>query len=132
LAQAEVQAVLQALRAYPSGAPDAQLKADTRLTQSKLNRALHRLEDQGVVERAVDGAFQLNQAALPNLPERVDAALDAHAALRQRQASRIEEMQAYSRARGCRRALLLWHFGEELTACSGCDNCDAPLQGAAA
>jgi hypothetical protein len=24
------------------------------------------------------------------------------------------------------------HFGETLDACSGCDNCDHPLQGAAA
>ncbi len=132
LAESELQLVLDALDGHEAALSAADLKRLTRLTAAKINRAINRLEDQGVVERDVHGAVALVPSSLRNLPVRVGAALEAQEALRERQNARIAEMQAYARARSCRRAALLAHFGEQLTSsCGGCDNCDTPLQGAA-
>jgi ATP-dependent DNA helicase RecQ len=46
--------------------------------------------------------------------------------LRRRAAeARIRAMERYAGRRACRRAGLVGYFGERLTACAGCDRCDA-------
>jgi ATP-dependent DNA helicase RecQ len=132
LAESELRVVLDTLIGAESPLSTRQLKQSTGLTLSKVQRALARLEDRGVVERDAEGAVRVNAASLRDLGGHVGEALSAQEALRARQADRVEEMRAYARARGCRRASLLAHFGDASeTACSGCDNCDHPLQGAA-
>ena len=60
-----------------------------------------------------------------DLRRSVGAALEAQAALAERNRARVDEMRAYARSRGCRRELLLAHFGATLEeGCAGCDNCD--------
>ncbi|RYZ07547.1 MAG: RecQ family ATP-dependent DNA helicase [Myxococcales bacterium] len=131
LAESELQLLLDALTSEASPLTVAELQRRTGLTKSKVQRAMARLEDRGVVDRVRSGV-SLNRSSLRELSRHVGAALDAQEALRARQSDRIAEMQAYARARGCRRASLLAHFGEALEGgCSGCDNCDHPLQGAA-
>lgn len=131
LAESELKQVLQALSDARSPLSVPALKQSTGLTQSKVQRALARLEDRGVVDRNVEGAVTLDDGALRDLATHVGEALSAQEALRARQGDRVEEIRAYARARGCRRASLLQHFGETTKACSGCDNCDHPLRGAA-
>jgi ATP-dependent DNA helicase RecQ len=133
LAESELRLVLQALTDSKAPLAVRALKETTGLTQSKVQRAVARLEDRGVLDRDAEGAVSLNTAALRDLATHVGEALNAQEALRTRQGDRVEEIRAYARARNCRRATLLAHFGESLGGdCSGCDNCDHPLQGAAA
>ncbi|MDF3066612.1 MAG: ATP-dependent helicase, RecQ family [Polyangiaceae bacterium] len=130
LAESELQLLLEELQSNGAPLTVVELQRRTGLTKSKVQRAIARLEDRGVVERSRNGVT-LERDSLPELEQHVGAALSAQEALRARQSDRIAEIQAYARARGCRRASLLLHFGETLDACSGCDNCDHPLQGAA-
>jgi ATP-dependent DNA helicase RecQ len=133
LAESELRLVLQALTDSKAPLAVRALKETTGLTQSKVQRAVARLEDRGVLDRDAEGAVSLNTAALRDIATHVGEALNAQEALRTRQGDRVEEIRAYARARNCRRATLLAHFGESLGGgCSGCDNCDHPLQGAAA
>ena len=132
LIESEVGLVLDALRASAAKLSVEELQQQTHLTRAKLNRALVRLEDQGVVERDAQGAASLNARAGRDLPVKVERAVQAQERLRARQQARIEGIRAYARERRCRRAVLLGHFGEALVGrCTGCDNCDHPLQGAA-
>jgi len=131
LAEDEVAAVIEALRESDAPLGPVELAAATRLTRAKVTRALTRLEDQRLVERDLDGLAKL-ALGLRDLRKHLGTAVQAQAALRERQQARIAELQSYARARGCRRSILLAHFGERLEAsCTGCDNCDTPLQGAA-
>jgi ATP-dependent DNA helicase RecQ len=128
LAESELDLVLGVLRAATEAITCARLVAQTGLTRAKVNRALTRLEDQGVVERSTAGDVTFSAGARHDLSRRVGAALEAQAALGERRRARIDEIRAYARARSCRRELLLAHFGAELeTNCTGCDNCDHPI-----
>jgi ATP-dependent DNA helicase RecQ len=127
----ELAALLEALRTPGASSSVADLTERTRLTATKLKRLLVRLEDVGLLERQADGSVQLDAGALQQLNRRLGAALSAERALLERRQLRIEEIRQYARTRSCRRASLLAHFGEDDVACSGCDNCDQPLQGAA-
>ncbi len=129
--EADMTALLDALRAAPTGCSLAELIELTHLSRTKLTRVVVRLEDVGILERTSDGAIVLNPDALNELDHRIGAALGAEQALLELRQRRVEEIRVYARARTCRRAALLAHFGEEDVACSGCDNCDVPLQGAA-
>ncbi len=127
LASSELDLVLGALRAASGPLSLSELLQQTRLTKAKVNRALTRLEDQGVLERDGAGAATLSAGAERDLKRMVGAALEAQAALGERNRERIEEMRRYARARSCRRELLLAHFGARLEgACAGCDNCAHP------
>jgi ATP-dependent DNA helicase RecQ len=125
LGEAELESVLEALRAADEPLTAAELIAQTHLTRAKVNRALTRLEDEGAIERDSAGAAALSPRSQRGLRQKLDAALQAQASLVERNRARITEIQAYARARGCRRAQLLEHFGATLEQpCSGCDNCD--------
>jgi ATP-dependent DNA helicase RecQ len=125
LAASELDLVLQALRAATEPPNAAALVKQTGLTRAKVNRALTRLEDQGVIERESTGEVSFCARAQRGLRRSVGAALEAQAALAERNRARVDEMRAYARSRGCRRELLLAHFGATLEeGCAGCDNCD--------
>ncbi|MSR36079.1 MAG: hypothetical protein EXR95_05460 [Gemmatimonadetes bacterium] len=70
-------------------------------------------------------------AAAELVLHRLFGRVDLGPAVRLRQAAlaRVEAVQGYASARGCRRSHLLAHFGEMLsTECGGCDRCRiAPL-----
>jgi ATP-dependent DNA helicase RecQ len=129
--QAEVDALLDALRGGGTVLRLDELSERTRLTRAKLKRLIVRLEDVGLLEHDADGRVTLAAEAVKELDRRRGDALSAERALLERRQRRIEEIRLYARARSCRRATLLSHFGEQDVRCSGCDNCDQPLQGAA-
>ncbi len=132
LAEDELLLVLAELQGATEPLDGAELLRRTRLSRSKLSRALARLEDQGLIERDVAGAATVDRRAAREAGKHVGNAVAQQAALYERKQACIAEVRAYARARTCRRALLLTHFGEELSeSCAGCDNCDHPLQGAA-
>lgn len=130
--QADIAALLEALRGSPVGQTVEELCEGAHLSRAKLARLVVRLEDVGILTHGSDGVVQLNADAQQELEQRLDAAKSAEEGLRERRERRIEEMRAYARARTCRRATLLDHFGEADVSCSGCDNCDLKSQGAAA
>ena len=81
-------------------------------------------QDQGVVERSTTGEASLSRFG-EDIADQIARAVGAQEQLRQRQRERVEALRSYARARTCRRALLLEHFGDHLAGeCTGCDNCD--------
>jgi ATP-dependent DNA helicase RecQ len=120
----DVERLIRALRGARESIEPKALVEQSGLTQTKVARILTRLEDEGVVERDASGAAVLIGRAR-DLGRRLSSAVDAEAALREANQRRVEEIRAYARARECRRALLLGHFGEEFEApCDACDHCD--------
>lgn len=104
----------------------AELRDATELSQTKVARAISRLSDLGALTVLPGGevtASTDDPAALATAAAELDQRhLEAARA-------RIDEMRAYAEAFGCRREIVLRHFGEPdgtvPTPCGGCDNCDA-------
>ena len=120
----EVRAVIRALSEMDEPVAARELAAQSKLSVTKTNSAVARLEDEGVIERSADGQIALAVGAV-NLAARVDNAVSAQQELREAHRARIEPIQRFARTRDCRRALLLEYFGEQLDKpCGGCDNCD--------
>jgi ATP-dependent DNA helicase RecQ len=81
------------------------------------------LERTGAVRRMCSEAGTL---PLLGVRRRLDAA--AAAGLRSAALAKVDAVQAYARARGCRRRALLRYFGEEAPSrCGSCDRCGANL-----
>jgi ATP-dependent DNA helicase RecQ len=125
LQSSDLESVIEALREQ-AGEP-MEVKALARaakLSQAKTERALARLDDEGVIERTPTGAAFLNRTTL-DLSAEIEAAGEGQAQIVEANRERVDLLQSYARLRECRRAFLLAHFGEELgVPCSGCDNCD--------
>jgi ATP-dependent DNA helicase RecQ len=130
LSTTEVERVLAALRSADRPLKPSELKTESQLSQAKVERVLSRLEDQGLIRRELDQVV-LRASTARDFQGPVDTAVEAQTSLVERRRARISAMQAYARSRGCRRAALLAHFGEALQGgCTGCDNCDHPLEAA--
>jgi ATP-dependent DNA helicase RecQ len=128
LESSDLEGVIAALREQ-AGEPleVKELAQAAKLSQAKTQRALARLEDEGVIERTPTGAACLNRTTL-DLSAEIDAAGEGQAQIIEANRQRVDKLQSYAKLRECRRAFLLAHFGETLKgACSGCDNCDHPL-----
>jgi ATP-dependent DNA helicase RecQ len=128
LESSDLEGVIAALREQ-AGEPleVKELAQAAKLSLAKTQRALARLEDEGVIERTPTGAACLNRTTL-DLSAEIEAAGDGQAQIVEANRERIDKLQNYAKLRDCRRAFLLAHFGEALKgACSGCDNCDHPL-----
>jgi ATP-dependent DNA helicase RecQ len=128
LESGDLESVIAALREQAGEAVEVkELAQATELSLAKTQRALARLEDEGVIERTPTGAACLNRTTL-DLSAEISAAGEGQAQIVEANRERIDTLQAYAKLRDCRRAFLLAHFGEALkVACSGCDNCDHPL-----
>jgi ATP-dependent DNA helicase RecQ len=124
LSAAEVVSVLRVLREHDTPLSLEELARAAGLSRTKTNGAVARLEDQGVLERSATGEASLSGLGA-DIAAQIARAVGAQEQLRERQRDRVEALRAYARARTCRRALLLEHFGDRLEGeCSGCDNCD--------
>jgi ATP-dependent DNA helicase RecQ len=124
LSEADLDVVLQALDSQ-AALTQVELQQATGLSKSQLERALARLEDQGVIQRELGGSIASKSLSVARISCLRSAAVEAQEGLRQRRHDKLEEMRAYARARSCRRAALLTHFGQESTEpCTGCDNCE--------
>jgi ATP-dependent DNA helicase RecQ len=123
----EISALLRTLGEQDAPVDLAGLARLTGLSRTKTASAVARLEDHGVLRRDATGRVRLGDAAVVEEAD-IHAAVGAQEKLREANRARLEPMHAYARTRGCRRALLLEHFGDaSVSHCSGCDNCDIAL-----
>jgi ATP-dependent DNA helicase RecQ len=101
------------------------LQAQTNLSQSKLTKALSRLEEVGAVESLPTGEVIASEQP-PELSEATQEAARAQECYQHYVRSRLEMMRGYAEVRDCRREYLLNYFGETLEEpCGFCDNCKA-------
>ncbi|HEY9596495.1 MAG TPA: RecQ family ATP-dependent DNA helicase [Cyanophyceae cyanobacterium] len=101
------------------------LQEETNLSQSKLTKALTRLEEAGAVETLATGEIVPSEQR-PELSEAAEEAVRAQECYQQYVRSRLEMMRGYAEVRDCRREYLLNYFGEKLDEpCGFCDNCKA-------
>lgn len=102
-----------------------ELAAETDLSQSKVTKAVQRLEDAGAVQRSAEGVVAVAENS-EALKEAAHVAGSDSEARHQAELFRIERMRAYAELRECRRAYLLNYFGEDAPPnCGNCDNCEA-------
>ena len=103
------------------------LQEQTNFSQSKLTKALTRLEEVGVVETLPTGEVVPSEQP-PELSEAAEEAVRAHERYQHYVRSRLEMMQGYAEVRDCRRKYLLNYFGETIEEpCGFCDNCKAGI-----
>jgi ATP-dependent DNA helicase RecQ len=100
------------------------LKDETDLSDSKLTRAVSRLEEVGAVEVLPTGEILDGEA-----PRGAAAhAVEAQERFREYERSRAEMVRTYAELGDCRREFLLNYFGEPRDEpCGFCDNCDRGL-----
>jgi ATP-dependent DNA helicase RecQ len=124
LSAAEVQQVISVLAARSEARNLRELAEAAGLSRAKAGSAVARLEDEGVLERAADGAIRLSEQG-GDIATCIVSAVRAQTELREAHRARLEPLRRFAHTRGCRRAILLEYFGDttELS-CSGCDNCD--------
>jgi ATP-dependent DNA helicase RecQ len=121
--EADAERILRALsgRAAINASEMQQL---TALSKIKLDRVLHRLEENGAIQVDAAGIIKL----LPDsgdLKEKAAEAARAQSQHRKLEMDRIETMQTYAESLDCRRGQLLRYFGEEAPdSCGNCDYCN--------
>jgi ATP-dependent DNA helicase RecQ len=110
-------------------APD-ELKQQVDVSDRKLTKILHRLEEVGAVEQLPTGEVTVaaertgDGQDAPDLEEAAREAAKAHSERKEYEALRIEKMRTYAELNACRREYLLNYFGEEFNApCGNCDYC---------
>lgn len=102
-----------------------ELKKETDLSERKLVKALHRLEETGAVEELPSGEVVASEDG-PPIEEAVKQAAEAQQEHKDYEQLRLEKMRLYAELRSCRREYLLQYFGEEAPAgCGNCDVCEA-------
>ena len=101
-----------------------QLSEGTDMDEGRVERALSRLEDAGVVATSPGGSVTAAGHAV-DAPEAARLAADAQESRQRVVASRLDMMRAYCETRGCRRRFLLTYFGEPAAErCGNCDTCE--------
>ncbi len=133
----ELRAVHAAARAALGGGAElsqADFQHATGLPEIKVRVALEQLEAAGALRRGPDGRRGQLQIELLPIPEPALQAVAAQAAGRRDDKRRqLARMAAYAETEGCRRRLLLDHFGDasDSDAPLCCDNCLAQARSAA-
>ncbi|HEY9676231.1 MAG TPA: RecQ family ATP-dependent DNA helicase [Waterburya sp.] len=103
------------------------LQEQTNFSQSKLTKALTRLEEAGAVETLPTGEVVPSEQP-PELSEAAEEAARAQERYQHYVRSRLEMMRGYAEVRDCRRKYLLNYFGETIEEpCGFCDNCKAGI-----
>jgi ATP-dependent DNA helicase RecQ len=117
----EVEAVSEAVAAAEASIAPEALRDQTALSDSKLTRAVARLEEVGAVDILATGEIVEAESG-----DRAAAqAFAVQERFREYERSRVEMVRAYAELRDCRREFLLNYFGEPRDEpCGFCDNCE--------
>ncbi|OUL18834.1 recombinase RecQ [Nostoc sp. RF31YmG] len=103
------------------------LQEVTDLSQSKITKAVSRLEEVEAVEILPTGEVTTSEVEVDQTTS-VQAATLAQQRRQQFMRSRLEMMQNYAQLRDCRREYLLNYFGEPVdNKCKFCDNCQSGI-----
>ncbi|OUL32147.1 ATP-dependent DNA helicase RecQ [Nostoc sp. 106C] len=103
------------------------LQEVTDLSQSKITKAVSRLEEVEAVEILPTGEVTTSEVEVDQTTS-VQAATLAQQRRQQFMRSRLEMMQNYAQLRDCRREYLLNYFGEPVDKkCKFCDNCQSGI-----
>jgi ATP-dependent DNA helicase RecQ len=117
----EVEVVAEALAGADEPVAPEALKDETDLSDSKLARAVARLEEVGAVEVLPSGDL----VEVEDAHSAAEEAVEAQDRFRAYERSRVEMMRAYAELRDCRRRFVLNYFGEPREEpCGFCDNCE--------
>jgi ATP-dependent DNA helicase RecQ len=120
----EVEAVAEAVAEAGEPVAPEELKDEMDLSDSKLTRAVSRLEDVGAIEVLPSGEL----VETGDVASGAAAAVEAQEHLRDYERSRVDMIRAYAELRDCRREFLLNYFGEPREEpCGFCDNCEQGL-----
>ncbi len=97
---------------------------EVNLSERKLTRVIHRLQDVGALEVLPTGEVQMAEDAI--VPEAAREAAEEQERRKEMKQERLRQMQEYADITSCRREHLLRYFGDEFTGpCNNCDNCEA-------
>jgi ATP-dependent DNA helicase RecQ len=123
LDESEIRQVAEAVASQDEPVDPEQLKQQVGVSERKLTKMLHRLEEAGAVEQLDGGEVAIANDA-PDLEEAAREAAKAQQERKEYDALRIEKMRAYAELNGCRREYLLNYFGEDFDGpCGNCDYC---------
>ncbi len=121
----QVEQVAEVVEDHEASIEIEEIHEETGLTLTKVNAALTRLEEVGVVEALPTGEVEEGQGETGR-HEAAEAAVLAQEHHRAFERSRIEMMRGYAEVWDCRREYLLNYFGEAFhDPCDYCDNCNA-------
>jgi len=104
----------------------ATIRDETGVEEIKIRVALEQLEVAGAIRRGPDGARGLMDIESSPLSDRALQTIAAQVVARhQGKQEQLDQMVAYAETNGCRRRVILDHFGDSSTsdAPSCCDNC---------
>ncbi len=126
--EADVRAVLRALRRAGGAATPADVATSARRSRRRTDAVLARLEDEAAIEIRADGTIvpAMDEGAVPSADSIAATVVAGQERRRVVERSRVEMVRAYAEAVGCRRAALLGYFGEPFEPpCGRCDRCRA-------
>ena len=128
----ETERIVHLVQLADDPVPPIALRDVVGMTDTRLGRALNRLEEVGAVELLPSGGVVSGDAGA-DPAEAAQAAVHAQDNQRKVDHSRLEMMRGYAGTRACRREYLLNYFGEAFAPpCGNCDNCLAGLVAPAA
>jgi ATP-dependent DNA helicase RecQ len=120
---ADVTPVISALLKQKRPIAFETLRATVDLSDTRLNRVLHRLEDIDAVTLHADGTISVCMP-LPDADQAARDAVDEQCHLRHATSSKLDMMRQYAESDDCRRAFILQYFGEPCgPSCGNCDFC---------
>jgi ATP-dependent DNA helicase RecQ len=128
LDEAEIKQVAETVGRQDEPVDPGELKKQLDVSDRKLTKMLHRLEEVGAVERLPSGEVTVAEDG-PELDEAAREAARAQQERKEYEALRIEKMRAYAELNACRREYLLNYFGEDFDApCGNCDYCQGAIE----
>lgn len=119
----QIETVANALVSPEGPRTSENLSKETGIPPRKLSHILHKFEESGTTRKLASG--QIEVEADCSAAELTEAALRQQDSMKESRSHRLEQMQEYAEARGCRREFLLRYFGDDYSGpCGDCDRCE--------
>ena len=122
----DVEQVAKTLAGHEAPLSVESVTENVSLSRRKVESAVRRLADSGIVEVTESGEVGIREDA--HISSAVERVADAQSEDEAAKNEKLDLMQQYADAKGCRRIFLLTYFGEQVEApCGHCDNCVATV-----